>query len=257
MDIFKEIYDLKIAGKPFVLATIVRTVGSSPRDVGARMLVFPDGSISSTIGGGNFEKMVIDDCLGLFQSGLPYLLKKYRFSEDGPDSTGMSCGGEAEVFMEVHGKPDRLIIFGGGHIGQSLSRVAEDMDFRITVIDDRSDILAQYPKSIETVLTDVDYNDNFPVLDDRCYVVIVTKGHRNDKSALERALKHRCAYIGMIGSMTKVAKIKAALRELGFDEDRLNSIHAPIGIDIGAEGPQEIAVSIMAELIAVRRKAKK
>jgi len=255
MDIFKEIYDLKAAGKPFALATIVRTAGSSPRDVGARMLVFPDGGISGTIGGGNFEKMVIKDCLGMFERRQSHLLKRYKFSEDGPDSTGMSCGGEAEVFMELRGKPDRLFIFGGGHVGEALSRIAEEMDFKITVIDDRLDILERYPKSMETILTDADYKDSFPAFDECSYVAIVTNSHKNDLSVLERALRQRCAYIGMIGSKTKVAKIRAALKDRGLDQDQLNSVHAPIGIEIGAEGPNEIAVSIMAELVAVRRKA--
>jgi len=253
-DIFMEIHDFRSSGKPFVLSTIVRTAGSSPREAGAKMLVFPDGSISGTIGGGNFEKMVIDDCLGLFESGKSNLFKKYRFSQIGPDSTGMCCGGEAEVFLEFHGKADRLIIFGGGHIGLALSRIAGDLGFQITVMDDRQEILDLYPSSIETILTDADYKQNFPILDNRSYAVIVARSHKCDKSALEQALGFDCAYIGMIGSKTKVAKLTGALKEQGFDENRLKTVHAPIGLEIGAEGPHEIAVSIAAELIAVRRK---
>lgn len=255
MEIYKQILDFQIAAKPFVLATIVRTAGSSPREAGAKMLIFPDGSISGTIGGGNFEKMVIDDCLSLLESGNSNLLKKYRFSQTGPDSTGMCCGGEAEVFMELYGKPHRLIIFGGGHIGMALSRIVGDLGFQITIVDDRQETLDQYQSSIETILTDTDYKQNFPVLGDRCYTVIVTRSHKCDKSVLDQALAFDCAYIGMIGSKTKVAKTKGALRDRGFDEGKLNAIHAPIGLDIGAEGPHEIAVSIVAELIAVRRKA--
>lgn len=253
--VFGEISQLQSSGKPFILATMVKTAGSSPREAGAKMLVFPDGSISGTIGGGNFEKMVIDDCLGLFESGNSNLLKKYRFSQTGPDSTGMCCGGEAEVFMELSGKPDRLIIFGGGHIGMALSRIAGDLDFQITIVDDRQETLDQYRSSIKTILTDVDYKQNFPILDNGCYAVIVTRSHKCDKSVLEQALAFDCAYIGMIGSKTKVARTKGALRDQGFDEGKLSAIHAPIGLDIGAEGPHEIAVSIAAELIAVRRKA--
>ena len=253
-DIFREILDLRSSGQPFVLATIVKTAGSSPREAGAKMLVFPDGSISGTIGGGNFEKMVIYDCIGLFESGKLNLFKKYRFSQTGPDSTGMCCGGEAEVFMELFGKPDRLIIFGGGHIGMALSKIAGDLGFQITIVDDRQATLDQYPPSIETILTDDDYIQNFPALDSRCYAVIVTRSHKCDKTVLEQTLKYDCAYIGMIGSKTKVAKTKSALQDQGFDKSKLDAVHAPIGLDIGAEGPHEIAVSIAAELIAKRRK---
>ncbi|MEE9554246.1 MAG: xanthine dehydrogenase accessory protein XdhC [candidate division Zixibacteria bacterium] len=255
IDILLELSDLQSSGKPLVLAAIVKTAGSSPREAGAKMLVFPDGSISGTIGGGNFEKMVIDDSLGLFKSGNSNIIKKYRFSQTGPDSTGMCCGGEAEVFMELYGKPDRLVIFGGGHIGMALSRIAGDLGFQITIVDDRQKTLDQYQSSIETILTDDNYKQNFPALDNSCYAVIVTRSHKCDKSVLEQALAFDCAYIGMIGSKTKVAKTKGALKDQGFDEGKLNAIRAPIGKDIGAEGPYEIAVSIAAELIAVKRKA--
>jgi len=254
MDIYAEIVRLRGSGRPFVAATIVRIAGSSPRDAGAKMLVFPDGSISGTIGGGTFEKLVIDDCLKIFETGQKTLLKKYRFTPDGPDSTGMVCGGEAEVYMELHGKPDQLFIFGGGHIGQALSKLAADLDFAITIVDDRKKILEQYRSSIKTILTNGKYENDFPTLDKNSYVVIVTKSHVNDKAILQQALRYDCAYIGMIGSKNKVAKIKSELVEQGMDKGKLDSVNAPIGLDIGAEGPEEIAISIAAELIAVRRK---
>lgn len=256
MDIFREIADLRDSGKPHVLTTIVKTAGSSPREAGAKMLVFPDGSISGTIGGGNFEKMVIEDSMELLISGSSNLLKKYKFTQEGTDSTGMYCGGEAQVFMEVHGKPERLLIFGGGHVGKALSEIAEGLDFSITVIDDREEILKQYPSSTGTLLTDTEYRERLPVLDDRCYVVIVTKGHKSDREILDWALKADCAYVGMIGSKNKVGKIKADLHAAGLDQKKLDGVHAPVGLAIGAEGPREIAISIAAELIAVRRKTK-
>jgi xanthine dehydrogenase accessory factor len=194
------------AGEPFVLATIVRTVGSSPRQVGAKMLVFPDGSISGTIGGGIFEKLVIDDCLGMLKEGRNHLLKNYRFTEEGPEATGMHCGGEAEVFMEANGNLDRLVIFGGGHVGRDLVRVASGLNFRITVMDDRPEILKQYKPPLETVLTDPDYNENFPKIDSNCYVVIVTHGHKCDQSVLGKVVDRDPAYIGMIGSKAKELK---------------------------------------------------
>ena len=257
MGIFQEISDKIAAGEPFVLATIVKTVGSSPRRVGAKMLVFPDGSISGTIGGGIFERMVIDDCLGMLRDGRNHLLKKYKFTEEGPEATGMHCGGEAEVFMETNGNLDRLIIFGGGHVGRGLVRVASGLNFRITVVDDRPEMLEQYKPPVETILTDPDYNENFPKIDDNCYVVIVTHGHKCDQSVLGRIIDKDLAYVGMIGSKSKVAGTFSALKKEGTKEAYLRKVHAPVGLDIGAEGPYEIAISIAAELVAVRKELKK
>jgi len=257
MGIYEEIAQKRAAGEAFALATIVRTAGSSPRAVGAKMLVCPAGTISGTIGGGTFEKLVIDDCLSLLKSDARHLLKTYRFSSTGPEATGMYCGGEAEVFMEVNAKPERLIVFGGGHVGRELVRLAGGLPFRITVVDDRRDILNEYPPPVEAVLTDPDYNNNIPPVDKNCYLVIVTRGHKGDQSVLARVIKEECAYIGMIGSKAKVARVFSSLREAGIDRELLGKVHAPIGLDIGAEGPYEIAISIVAEIIAIRVKTRR
>lgn len=257
MDIYTEIAQKQAAGQPFVLATIVRTAGSSPRKVGTKMLVYPDGSISGTIGGGNFEKQVISDCLSLLNGEDFHLLKTYQFSQSGSEATGMYCGGEAEVFMELYTRPERLIIFGGGHIGQMLVKIANGLNFKITVVDDRKDILSLFSPPVETILTDPDYNLNFPSLDKNCYIVTVTHGHQSDRSVLEKVITYDCAYIGMIGSKTKVTKTFSALEESGVDKSLLKKVHAPIGLDIGAEGPYEIAIAIAAELIATRKKVGK
>jgi xanthine dehydrogenase accessory factor len=265
MDIFKEIAEKHEAGHTFVLATMVRTQGSSPRDIGAKMLVFPDGSISGTIGGGNFEKMVIDDCLSLFtgsgqtaaqagRQGARALLKTYRFSRSGPDATGMCCGGEADVFMELFAPSERLVIFGGGHIARDLVKIATDLDFRITVIDDRQETLSQYQKPVETILTDSEYEESLPSLDENCHVVIVTRSHTIDRKVLAKVIHENVAYLGMIGSKTKVSETVSFLKAYGIDDSLLGKVHTPIGLDIGAEGPYQIALSIAAELIAIRRK---
>ncbi|UCC43580.1 MAG: hypothetical protein JSU65_10630, partial [Candidatus Zixiibacteriota bacterium] len=160
MSIYEEIYLKKKEGQCFVLATIVRTSGASPRAPGAKMLVHPDGSISGTIGGGAFEKLVIDDCLELMRSGESHLLKRYSFSQMGKDATGMSCGGEGDVFMEVNSSPGRLIIFGGGHVCRDLVRLALGSDFLITVVDDRPDILSGYSSPVTVVQTDPSFTEN-------------------------------------------------------------------------------------------------
>jgi len=265
LDIHAETARHHAAGRVFVAAVIVRTAGSSPRDAGARMLVFPDRTIAGTIGGGAFEKMVIDDCASLFAGGQRHLLKTYKFAAPGPGSTGMVCGGEAEVFMELFARPDRLVIFGGGHIGRDLVKIAEGLDFRVTVVDDRKEILSQYGASggsaggsgataVETVLTDPEYRTDLPALDENCYVVIVTRSHTCDRAVLARVIGQNLAYLGMIGSRTKIAETWSLLKEAGVDESLFGKVRTPIGLDIGAEGPYEIALAIAAELVASRRK---
>ena len=277
MDIQSEIAELLAAGRTFVAAVIVRTAGSSPRDVGARMLVFPDGRISGTIGGGAFEKMVMDDCAALFACNTRHLLKTYRFAAAGQGSTGMACGGEAEVFMELFSRPDRLVIFGGGHIGRDLVKIAEGLNFRITIVDDRQDVLAQYGRGVaeggagaggdagegrsgvgaggvETVLTDSEYKTTLPALDESCYVVIVTRSHKCDRAVLARVIGQDVAYLGMIGSRTKIDETWSLLKAAGVDESLFGKVRTPIGLDIGAEGPYEIALAIAAELVATRRR---
>jgi xanthine dehydrogenase accessory factor len=257
MDLYQQIADRKTAGKPFALATLVKTTGSAPRDIGAKMLVFPDGSILGTIGGGTFEKLVIEDCLALFAKEETFLLKHYRLTESGPDAIGMFCGGEADVFIEITPAPDRLLIFGGGHIGRDLTRISSGLGFRIAIIDERPEIIAQYKPPVETILTDDTYDSNFPSLDNKCYVVIVTHGHKCDKLVMEKVIKTNCAYIGMIGSKTKIAKTFSLLEESGIDKGLFSRVHSPIGLDIGAEGPLEIAIAIAAEIISVKRASTK
>lgn len=216
------------------------------------MLVFPDGSIAGTIGGGSFEKMVIDNCLQLLETGARHQMKRYAFSQMGKDATGMSCGGEGEVFMEVSARPKRLYIFGGGHICKEVVKLAAGSDFSVCVIDDRPDILSAYSTPVVTLTTDAAYRENFPSLDRDSFVVIVTRSHKYDEPVLVQAIREDCAYIGMIGSKAKVRKMFASLEKSGLDPSRLKQVHAPIGLNIKGEGPYEIAVSILAELIAVK-----
>jgi xanthine dehydrogenase accessory factor len=254
MDFYKKMYDLNQAGRTFVLATLIKTVGSSPRRPGAKMLILPDGTIYGTIGGGTFEKNVIEDCLNLLKSGSKHLLKHYSFTIKGEGSIGMTCGGKGDVFMEVNLKPNNLIIFGGGHVGRKLTRLATGSGFNITVVDDRRDILDKFDDSISTILTDPDYHENFPPLDNNSYVVIVTKSHKNDQPVLEQVINKDCAYVGMIGAKSKIKMIFASLEKSGIKKKDLEKVYAPIGLDIGSEGPYEIAVSILAEIIEVKQK---
>jgi xanthine dehydrogenase accessory factor len=185
------------------------------------------------------------------------LLKTYRFAESGPDATGMYCGGVAEVFMEVSRSQDKLLIFGGGHIGRDLAKIAQGLDFKIFVIDDRPEILAEYKPPVEIIQTDEKFHLNFPAIDKNSYIVIVTHGHKCDREVLEQVINRECAYIGMIGSKTKIAKTFADLEKTGVEKIQFERVHSPIGMDIGAEGPFEIAIAIAAELISVKKKVPK
>jgi xanthine dehydrogenase accessory factor len=257
MDIYEEIYNNKLSGKSFILATIIKTAGHTPRDAGAKMIVYPDSSISGTIGGGNFEKIVIEDCQSLFTANGNHLLKSYRFEESGPDSTSMLCGGEAQVFMELYAKPDTLVIFGGGHVGRALATVASGLNFKIVVVDNRQKILKEYQSPVSTILAGKDYDADLPALDKNSFVVISTQGHKYDKAILGRVIKGDIVYVGMIGSRKKIARTFADLEKEGIEKSLLKKVHSPIGLDIGAEGPHEIAISIAAELIAEQRKLHK
>ena len=251
MNLYSEITHSLSSGKEFVLATIVKSVGSTPRKSTAKMIVYPDKSISGTLGGGDFERFVIEDCLQLLELEKKCLLKKYSFSLFGKNATGMCCGGDVEVFMELFHKPHRLIVFGGGHIGKELTRVAVGSGFTTTIVDDRKDIIDSFDTT-EAVLAEVDYEGKLPELDDSCFVVIVSRSHQTDFVILQSVLKSKCQYIGLIGSKAKTSKMFARLAEEGVDKKLLDTIHTPIGVDINAEGPFEIAISILAELIAVK-----
>lgn len=256
MQIFEAILENRRRGRPFVLVTIVKTHGSSPRAVGARMLIFADGSIDGTIGGGRFEKLVIDDCLELLTNQSQSLYKRYSFTQNGTDAIGMQCGGEAEVFMELFDSPNRLVIFGAGHIGREIVRLVQGIDFSVTVVDDRQDLLDALGSEVSTVLTDAAYEKDLPPVDEKSYVVIVSRSHECDRAILLHTIDKNCAYIGLIGSKAKIAKQMEYLNSKGVSEDALQRLHAPIGLNINAEGPCEIAIAIVAELIAVKNKAR-
>ncbi len=252
MNIFEAIVENRRRGRRFVLATIVKRHGSSPREVGARMMVFADGSINGTIGGGRFEKLVIDDCRELFTGPEKSLLKSYRFASEGANAIGMQCGGEAEVFMELFESPHRLVIVGAGHIGCEVVDLVRGLDFDVTVVDDRRELLDELDEDVNVVLTDSGYVNKIPEVDDRTFVVIVARSHDCELAVLQQVLDRGCAYVGSIGSRAKIARQKQLLKSHGISQASLDQLHAPIGLDIKAEGPREIAIAIVAELIAVK-----
>ncbi len=254
-DFLDRLQEHQKAGRPVVVATIVAAEGSTPRKVGARMIIRQGGAIDFTLGGGPFEALVIEDAkvaLGTGESGL----KAYRFLPVGEDATGMTCGGSAEVFLEVLREPVRLVLFGGGHVALPLARLAKSTGLRVAVIDDREEFANQdrFEEVDEVVHADGGYAScDFPMERDD-YVVIVTRCHETDETCLRHVLDDDVApaYVGVVASRRKAKVLFAKLLQDGVPSDRLREVRSPVGLNIGAETPEELAVSILAEVLAVR-----
>jgi len=250
-DLHAKIARLAGEGTPFVVATIVDVKGSSPRGVGARMIVMRDGTIIETIGGGVLEKQVIADALACLAAGTTRS-ERYELKEQGEKALGSLCGGEATVFFEVHVPARTLLIVGAGHVGQKLCAFARLLDYNVVVLDPREDMVTaeRFPAADRLVCGDPAQAAELVAVGESTHVVIVTHGHVHDKDALRAVLGTSAASIGMIGSARKVRTIFAQLREEGIPAERLDRVHAPIGLDIGAETPAELALCIIAEIVA-------
>jgi xanthine dehydrogenase accessory factor len=250
-DLHARIAWLAGEGTPFVVATIVDVKGSSPRGVGARMIVMRDGTIIETIGGGVLEKQVIADALACLAAGTTRS-ERYELKEQGEKALGSLCGGEATVFFEVHVPARTLLIVGAGHVGQKLCAFARLLDYNVVVLDPREDMVTaeRFPAADQLVCGDPAQAAELVAGGESTHVVIVTHGHLHDRDALRAVLGTSAASIGMIGSARKVRTIFAQLREEGIPAERLDSVHSPIGLDIGAETPAELALCIIAEIIA-------
>jgi xanthine dehydrogenase accessory factor len=242
--------------RPLVVASVVKDSGSVPRRAGAKMLVYADGRTRGTVGGGVFEQLVIRDALAALREGASRT-KAYSFNPrgSGTDAFGAVCGGRAEIFLEVVMPLDRLLIVGGGHCGRALARAASPLDFGIVVADDREEFSRPddfaFPGVEQVLHSRSDYAD-LPDPDTQTYVALVTKGFLTDEAALRRVIDSPAAYIGMMGSIKKRETVFAKLRADGVPEQSLARVHSPIGLEIGAETPAEIAVSILAEIVQVR-----
>ncbi len=256
IDVFDAAAKTLRTGESVALATIVRSHGSTPRAVGAKMLVFPDGRIVGSIGGGAMEKEVIEEAKSAIRTGVPKMVQ-YKLKEVELGHLGV-CGGENDIFIDVIAGKKQLIIVGAGHLGREISKLGAFLGMDVVVFDDRSEYAnpERFPDAREIIVGEVGKElEKFPITD-WCHVVIVTRGHEQDGVALETVIRSPARYLGMIGSRTKKAKIYSELLEKGIGQDLLDRVHAPIGLDIGAETPEEIAIAIMAEIISVGRGGK-
>jgi xanthine dehydrogenase accessory factor len=254
LNIFEDIVKLMRDGQAAALATVISVNGSAPREIGAKMLVRNDGTTDGSIGGGNIEFEVCERALEVISTGKPKLLH-FDLTGTDADKDKMICGGVMDVFVEPILSPPTLYIFGGGHISLALVKIGRIIGFRIVVIDEKPEFANRdrFPEANDILFGDFTEAFSQLKLDKSSYVVIVTRSHLSDKLILEWAVNTEAAYIGMIGSKKKVNTIFANLRSKGVCEELLKNVHAPIGLDIDAETPEEIAVSILAEIIKVRR----
>jgi xanthine dehydrogenase accessory factor len=258
MDIYEEIVKLRQEGRRGAVATIVNVRGSIPSFETAKMLVRDDGSITGTIGGGCVEAEVWQAAREVMESEKPRSLT-FNLNQDPKYDTGLVCGGTLDIFIEPVLPPASLYIFGAGHVSVNLYKVARGAGFDVSVIDDRETYASRerFPEAKEVIAEDFEQAMARLTPNESSYIVIVTRGHRDDMRVLRWAVQTRAQYIGMIGSKRKTITIFRELTKEGLPAQLFDRVHAPVGLDIGAITPEEIAVAITAELIAVRRHAER
>jgi xanthine dehydrogenase accessory factor len=256
MDVFEELVRLRRQGRKCALATIVDVRGSIPSYATAKLLVRDDGSMAGTIGGGCVEADVWSAAREVMETEKSKRLT-FNLGQDAAYDNGLICGGQLDVFIEPVLPVPRAYIFGAGHISKSLSQIATVAGFASVVIDDREAFASRerFPEAEEVHAAE--YEEIFPKLpiNETSYLIIVTRGHRDDMRVLKLALATPARYIAMIGSKRKVIGVIRELEKEGVPPAAFERLHAPMGLDIGAISPEEIAISVTAEMIAVRRNA--
>ncbi len=251
---YQALFDVLAKNQPAAIATVVKTRGASPRNAGAKMLIYPDGAIVGTIGGGAMEHRVIEQAQVVIRDGKPRYLDMTLSNEQRGDP--MICGGEMDIFIEPLANTPALVIVGAGHVGAAVAEQAHLLGFRVTILDDRAELVTpeKFPHADERITGDLVAEIAKLAITPQTYIVLVTRLHTLDAALLGAVVEKNAAYIGMLGSKRRVITVLDSLKEKGVSESALARVHAPIGLEIHAETPQEIAVSIMAEIIQVKRK---
>lgn len=250
LELYEEMVRLTRLGEPFALATVTAHHGSSPRKSGTKMLVRLDASSLGTVGGGRIEKETIEAALATLADGQTRTLE-FTLTEE----HGYACGGGMTVFVEPQGRRPLLVMFGAGHVGRAVTALAHNCGFRVIVVDERQECATTslLPGADQVICAPV--ADSFAGLrlDRESFAVIATPGHLYDFDAVRGCLSTKAGFIGLLGSRRKRATLLQTLEAEGFDETQLQRIITPVGLDIGAQTPEEIAVSIIGQLIAIRR----
>jgi xanthine dehydrogenase accessory factor len=253
--LYQALAELEENNEPGVICTIVRAQGSTPRHVGSKMLVYPDGRILGTVGGGEMESRVIAEAQNSLADGRPRLLR-YSMSEPQRGDPGV-CGGQVEIFVEPMNPQPTLVVIGAGHVGRAVAHLAGWLGFRVVVNDDRPEFCTPeaVPDADEYVLSPMEKLPEQVNINPWTYLVLTTRGVPVDVKGLPVLLDTPAAYIGVIGSRRRWETTRQQLLESGIPQEQLDRVHSPMGLEIQAETPEEIAVSILGEIIQLRRSA--
>lgn len=262
-DFFALLGRLLAERQPAALATVVGAKGSAPRRVGARMIVLPD-RVHGTVGGGKFESLVADEARGLIARGArEALTKEWPLHEGSPESFGAICGGAVTVLIEPLGLAPKVVCVGAGHCARALAKAALLLGWSVEVLEDRPEEMSpeRYPGSLLTLSPDLPTAIDAMSLDGATAIALLNRNYQLDRDCLERLLVRRRSappeafpfYVGMIGSDRKVKRVRDELLPRGIKAEELDLVRAPIGLEIEAETPEEIAVSILAEMIQAWR----
>jgi len=253
LEIYQELVNVTSKGERAVLATVISSRGSAPREAGAKMLIKKDGTFIGSVGGGGVELQVQKKAIEVMNSGESQIVH-FDLSGRGREAA-MICGGQMDVFLEPILSQETLYLFGAGHISQSTAAMAKMLGFRVVVIDPRPEYnnIDRFPDADSLIAEEYDSAFSKLNVDEDSYIIIYTPGHVLDEQCLEFAVSTKARYIGMIGSKKKVIDVKERLLQKGVSAQQLDRVSAPIGIEIGAETPEEIAISILAEIIKVKR----
>ena len=249
--IYNEIQSLLKKGDRIAIATVVKTIGAAPCGIGTKLLIQADGTMSGSFSGAEADQQVMQEAMKAMRESRSQLLNVHL---DADQAVG-SCGATLEVFIEILYPEPRLIIAGAGNVAQALARLAIPLDFRIVVVDDRRDLADPqiFGDHVQLTFGDIPQTIRDLEPDEASWIVIVTRGHHLDKNALRAALETNARYIGMIGSPGKIKHIFRDLLKDGISREKLEQVHSPIGLDLGAETPEEIALSIAAEMVMLRK----
>jgi len=252
LSIYKALSEVETTHQPAALCTVVKTSGSTPRHSTSKMLVYPDGHILGTVGGGELENRVRKEALASLKDGQSRLLS-YKMTDPSRGDAGV-CGGQVEVFVEPILPAQMVVVLGGGHVGKAVAHLAKWLGFRVAVSDDRPEFC--------THESNPDADEFYPVpmaelplhlnITRQTVLILTTRGNNVDKTGLPALLESQAGYIGVIGSRKRWSETVKSLNETGISDEQLIRVHSPIGLGIGAETPEEIAVSIMAEVLMLR-----
>lgn len=256
LQLLSTLEDYLKKGESVALATITDADGSSPGKEGSMMVVTAEGVTYGTVGGGAIEKTVTQQAVECIEAGKGGSFHYGLNTEKG--SLGMQCGGDVDVYIRVFQRKPQLWVIGGGHIAKSLYEFSEILDFEVEIFEDREEYASKdrFPGAKTINLGKLAETLPEKKIEGDTYVVVVTRGHRHDQEAIEYILEKEIRYIGMIGSKNKVKNTLQSLKEKGFSKEKLEKLYAPIGIDLKGDSPEEIALSIMTEIVVIKNEGR-